>query len=160
MFVIVVAPTKENDTKKLLEQKGYTVLCPKKIKVERNKEVEKVIFSSYLFVDMNMINDRDYYKIKNTMNVIRFLDSKNTLSENDENYIRMLANGDKAIRNVKVYFDSNKKLVVYSNDENYMMNTKNIVRVNARDKTATFRVNFGDEVKNITLNYEEIQMAN
>ena len=101
MFVLRIMSGEELTAKKLLEDKGYKVICPRKLKVERNKTVERIIFTGYLFLDINSISDRDYYKIKDTVNVISFLDSKYNLSETDEKYIRLLNNNDKALDKIK-----------------------------------------------------------
>ncbi|EJU21168.1 transcription termination/antitermination factor NusG [Peptoanaerobacter stomatis] len=156
MFVLRIMSGEELTAKKLLEDKGYKVICPRKLKVERNKTVERIIFTGYLFLDINSISDRDYYKIKDTVNVISFLDSKYNLSETDEKYIRLLNNNDKALDKIDVYFDKDKKAIIYMNEYDEYINTKNVIRVNARDKTITFRFNIDDIVKDVTFNYNEI----
>lgn len=156
MFVLRIMSGEELTAKKLLEDKGYKVLCPRRLKVERNRTVERIIFTGYLFLDTCSISDKDYYKIKDTVNVISFLDSKYNLSETDEKYIRLLNNNDKALDKIDIYFDKDKKAIVYMNEYDEYINTKNIVRVNARAKTITFRFNIDDIVKDVTFNYNEI----
>ena len=158
MFVIKVVPQCEMIVKKLLTDKGYKVLCPRKIKTEGKykKEVERIIFSGYLFIDKELISDRDYYKIKDTVDVIGFLDSRYCLSNEDEEYIRILNNNGTPIEKIDVFFDSNKKAVVYMNDSNCHINTENVIRVNARAKTITFRFKINDIKKDVTFNYNEI----
>ena len=156
MFVLKIMPTKELVAQKLLKDKGYRILCPRKLKIERKKLVERIMFAGYLFLDMQVISDKDYYKIKDTVNVISFLDSKFTISDTEREFIRFLDNNNKAIDKINVRFDKDKKAIVYSNDCNEHINTKNVVRVNARDKTITFRFKINNEDKNITLNYNEI----
>lgn len=156
MFVLRIMSGEELTAKKLLEDKGYKVLCPRRLKVERNRTVERIIFTGYLFLDTCSISDKDYYKIKDTVNVISFLDSKYNLSETDEKYIRLLNNNDKALDKIDIYFDKDKKAIVYMNEYDEYINTKNIVRVNVRAKTITFRFNIDDIVKDVTFNYNEI----
>lgn len=156
MFVLKIMPTKELVTQRLLKDKGYRVLCPRRLKLEREKLVERIMFTGYLFLDMQMISDKDYYKIKDTVNVISFLDSKFPLSDAERDFIRLLDNDGKAIDKINVRFDKDKKAIVYSNDCNEHINTKNVIRVNARDKTITFRFKINNEDKNITLNYNEV----
>ncbi|EJU21687.1 transcription termination/antitermination factor NusG, partial [Peptoanaerobacter stomatis] len=153
MFVLRIMSGEELTAKKLLEDKGYKVLCPRRLKVERNRTVEKIIFTGYLFLDTCSISDKDYYKIKDTVNVISFLNSKYNLSETDEKYIRLLNNNGKALDKIDIYFDKDKKAIVYMNDTDSYLNTKNVIRVNARDKTITFRFNIDDIVKDVTFNY-------
>ena len=88
--------------------------------------------------------------------MISFLDSKYNLSETDEKYIRLLNNNDKALDKIDVYFDKDKKAIIYMNEYDEYINTKNVIRVNARDKTITFRFNIDDIVKDVTFNYNEI----
>lgn len=160
MFVIKVVPTKELVTQKLLRDKGYKILCPRKIKAHRRGskilDVEKIIFTGYLFLDMQHISDKDYYKIKGTVNVISFLDSKYSLSDTEREFIRFLDNKGKAIDRIDVHFNEDMKAIVYCNNYNEHINTKNVIRVNARDKTITFKFKINNEDKNITLNYNEV----
>lgn len=158
MFVIRVAPTKEQDVRKLLIDKGYNVLCPKRIKLEKRKEFinekEVVIFSGYLFLDMKKITVKDYYNIKNVVYVIGFLNKKYPLNEEETSYIRFLNNNDTAFEKITLYFDKNSKVVIVN--ENECINSKNIVRVNKRNKTITFKIMLQDTYKNISFNYKEI----
>ncbi|MGP1599364.1 transcription termination/antitermination protein NusG [Peptoanaerobacter stomatis] len=158
MFVIKVVPQKELIVKKLLNDKGYKVLCPRKIKTEGRyrKEVERIIFTGYLFVDKALISDRDYYKIRDTVDVIGFLDSKYSLSNDDEEYIRILDNNGNAIEKIDVSFDEKRKAIVYMNDGKGYISTKNVIRINARDKTITFRFRINEIMKDVTLEYNEI----
>ncbi|MBF1051023.1 MAG: hypothetical protein HXL16_02345 [Peptostreptococcaceae bacterium] len=163
MFVLKVVPGTEMVTKKLIEDKGYKALCPRKIKTLRRKyrytEVEKVIFTGYLFLDIELISDKDYYKIKGIVNVIGFLDSKHNLDDVDIKYIKLLNNNDKAIDKILVSFDEKRKAIVYNLDtskSNNYLNTRNVLRVNARDQTITFSFKIDNLDKNVTFNYEEI----
>lgn len=156
MYVIRVMSGEEINAQRELKKKGYKVLCPRKVKLERNKDVERVIFTGYLFIDLVSITDRDYYKIKNSLFVIGFLDSKNSLTESDEKYIKLLDNDDTPIDKILVSFDERKKATIYFDDYSESISTKNVVRVNARSKTVTFKFKIDEIEKEVTFNYQEI----
>ena len=164
MFVLKVMGGEELTAKKLLEDKGYKILCPRKIKIEQRgnvvREVEKIVFTGYLFLDMFIVSATDYYNIKDTFKVIGFLDSKYNLPIAEEKYIRTLDNDNTPITKIDIYFDMDNKPVLCDEMQYENIKTKNILRINRRNKTITFRFKLYDEERIVTFNYNEITNLN
>lgn len=159
MFVVRVTSTKEQMVKKLLDDKGYKILCPRKLKYHskngRERVFERVLFVGYLFLDIGRISDRDFYAIKNTMHVKGLLSSKYKLRESEVKYIRLLNNDDKPIDKIDIRFGMDNKAVVLNHDLEDL-STANISRVNRKDRTISFKFKIEDEIKKITVNYNLI----
>lgn len=164
MFVLKVIGGEELTAKKLLEDKGYKILCPRKLKVEKRgrvvREVEKIIFTGYIFLDMLIVSARDYYNIKDTFKVIGFLDSKYNLPVAEEKYIRALDNDNTPITKINIYFDSDSKPTLCDEFQYDNIRTENILRINRRNKTITVKFKLYDEVRIVTFNYNEITNLN
>lgn len=158
MFVILVTTGKEKEATHLLEEKGFKILNPRMIKLHKKRggelfEKEKTIFSGYIFLDKTYINSRDYHNIVDTLYVKKILTINFNLSETEEEYIRILNNDGKPIEKIQIYFDNNRAHLV-TKEENSCINTKNIIRVNRRDRSITFKIEVKDILKEVTFNYE------
>ena len=164
MFVLKVKGGEELTAKRLLEDKGYKILCPRKIKIEQRgrvvREVEKIVFTGYLFLDIFIVSATDYYNIKDTFKVIGFLDSKYNLPIYEEKYIRTLDNDNTPIAKIDIYFDKDNKPVLCSEHQNVSIRTENILRINRRSKTITFKFKLGSEERTATFNYNEVTNLN
>ena len=164
MFVLKVKGGEELTAKKLLEDKGYKILCPRKIKIEQRgsvaREVEKIVFTGYIFLDMSIVSATDYYNIKDTFKVKGFLDSKYNLPISEENYVRALDNDNTPIKKIDIYFDSDNRPVLCDEFQYENIRTENILRINRRNKTITFRFKLYDKERIVTFNYNEITNLN
>lgn len=157
MYVIKVMSGDEEKVKNLLTQKGYKILCPKKIKIHRRKdsyyEKEMVIFTGYLFLELETVTDRQYYQIKTIDGVIGFLSASYALYKQEQSYIRVLDNNGEPIREVVLYFD---KYGFAHLTRGFIDGfDKQIVSVNRKDKTVAIEFKIENDVKKIVLNYTE-----
>lgn len=158
MFVITTVPSKEDIAKWQLEKLGFRVYAPRQEKTRKSKGIviktyEKLLFPSYLFIDLNNLSDKDYYKIKETVYVNKFLGN---LKDSEEEYIRFLANNGKALPIIKIYFDKNGKARI----ENDIIDiSSRIASINSRDKKLRVKIELSNEEKIVILNYEEINIA-
>lgn len=156
MFVIQTTPTKEYIAKFQIEKAGFICYLPRQVKKRKTrgkilKEYEKILFPSYLFIDSSHLTDREYYKIKDSYYVHKFIGSLKTI---EEKYIKFLANGGNPLAEIKIYFDEFGKAKII-NDKNNLAGK--IVGINRRDKKARINIEIANETKTIILNYEEVK---
>ena len=76
IYVIYVKPSSEIEVCAKLQNNNINAYAPVRKVLERNKgkwhEVTRIVFPSYVFVDVDLTDDI-YYKVKNTDGVLKFL---------------------------------------------------------------------------------------
>lgn len=152
MFVIQTKPTCEEKTKRYLEQENIKSILPKTKRLERRKrkwdEKERLVFPSYLFIDKEELNSKDYYTIKNCDYVIRMLNQDDKvfkLSESEVEFINLIDNLNEVLELEMV------KEFDFVEVNNHKMQ---VVYIDKRQKRAKFRVVIGGISHIITLSYK------
>ncbi|MDE5834103.1 MAG: hypothetical protein K2H26_01125 [Ruminococcus sp.] len=110
MYVLQVRSGYENSVCQELRNQGFDVILPVRQEYVRRggqwKICEKIIFTQYVFI-RSEITDENYYRIKKTDGVVRFLGFENgTLQPLDNaelHYIEWLWNAGKPIEPSKIY---------------------------------------------------------
>lgn len=156
MYVIKTVNREEKKAKQILENKGYKVLCPRKIKLHKKGdsyyEKEMVLFTGYIFLDCDKVTDRQYYDIKSSYGVTGFLSLKYALSKCESEYMRLLDNENKPMSYINISFDENGKAKI---KDSFMKGLdEKIVSVNRKDKTVAMEFTIEGQVRKIILNYK------
>lgn len=118
MYVLQVKPGYEEATVRLINDKGYTAMCPTeeiyiRFQGKWRKQL-KLVFTQYIFVECEL-TDEVYYSIKSAFGVVRFLgfDKPEPLRADEQAYIRLLWNKGKPVEASKVYTtNSGDKMVL------------------------------------------------
>lgn len=156
--VIQVASGKEMEVKEQLEKNGYKAYVARENRLIRSKgtfiQKEYILFPGYIFLDIDY-NAENYYKIKNSLGVIRFLGEalrQDTLSEAEIEWIKILANNGEVIEPTNIVLGDNGKILSISGIAGYLENR--LVKINRHRKKAEFEITLCGEVKKIELSAE------
>ena len=80
MYVVQVKPQSEGKVQNYLKLRGFKTVIPTQEIIERRGGswvgVIKTLFPGYVFVDREVITDKDYYRVLSCDNVLRFLGPK------------------------------------------------------------------------------------
>lgn len=137
MFVIYVHTGSEDYVRHRLNLLGYSAYVPKMIIIQRRKgiyyQISQILFTGYVFLDMERITAEDYYKIRSISGVGNFLNRTIPLSEAEENYIKDLCSGEEMGINKGFLIDG--KLII---TEGHLKRYENrIVKYSRRQHRAT-----------------------
>ncbi len=137
MFIIYVQTGREDEVLRSLRQLGYTACVPKRILKQRKKgaycQIQQILFPGYVFLKIDRIFDKDYYKIRSINGVVKFLSSSFPLSETEEEYIRDLCSSEES--SISKGFITDGKLIV---TEGFLKRYENrIVKYSRRQHRAT-----------------------
>lgn len=108
MYVLQMKPGYEEAAVRLINEKGYTAMCPTeeiyiRFQGQWHKRL-KLVFTQYIFVECEL-NEEVYYQIKSVFGVVRFLGcgEPEALKADEQAHIRLLWNKGKPIESSKVY---------------------------------------------------------
>lgn len=142
----------------------YTFVCPRReIKIRRRgktlKEV-RPLFPGYVFLEAEEIDERLFREVRRLPGFIRFLEENTRiipLLGQDLDLIRRLLSFGEIVRESKVTFDKNKRIVVVSGPLEGMEGR--IVRVDKRKGRAKVRLDLYAESFLVDLGFELINEA-
>lgn len=137
MFVIYVQTGREEEVLRGLRQLGYAACVPKRILKQRRKgvyyQIQQILFTSYVFLDMEQISPEDYYKIRSISGVGNFLNRTIPLPEAEEKYIKNLCGAEET--GISKGFITDGRLIV---TEGFLKRYENrIVKYSCRQHRAT-----------------------
>lgn len=137
MFVIYVRTGSEDYVRCRLRQLGYSAYVPKRILKQRRKgiyyQVQQILFTSYVFLDIKQVSAEDYYKIRSISDVGNFLNRTIPLSATEEKYIRDLCKAEES--GISKGFITDGKLIV---TEGFLKRYENrIIKYSRRQHRAT-----------------------
>lgn len=160
MWCVLQVPEGEEMTiKHKLNEFGFIALVPREMKKYRKggnwHTKENVIFSCYVFCDIDYIADT-YYKIKKISPHIKFLGGKepSKMTQMEIEWIKILSNNDTVIEPIVVEIDSDGTVNIKNNLLKIFNN--NIIQINKRQKKATFEITICNEVKKFTFSIDLI----
>lgn len=152
VYVLQVGSQEEYNVKRRLKKYNYSVYVPSKIMLERRlgsvKSVNKIIFVGYVFVELDEMTEVDYYNLKHTAGVTKILDVNYPLNESEEEFIKWLNNGGRAISPSLVTMDNGHLKIVSGKLAEYECY---ITWFNIRQKRARITFEFMGKVKRIVL---------
>ncbi len=154
MYVLQVKPGYEEAAVRLINEKGYTAMCPTeeahiRFQGQWHKRL-KLIFTQYIFVECDL-NEEIYYQIKSVFGVVRFLGFGNPepLKADEQAHIRLLWNNGKPIEASKIYTTSSgDKMVLSGILRNYQ---NSIISLDLRQRRAKVAVTFLGKSHTVTL---------
>ncbi len=139
----------------------HTFLCPRReIKIRRRGKTTKevrTLFPGYIFLEAEEIDGRLFREVRRLPGFIRFLEDNTRivpLSGEDLDLIRRLLAFGEVVRESKVTFDENKRIVVISGPLEGMEGR--IVRVDRRKGRAKVRLDLYAESFLVDLGFELI----
>lgn len=151
MYIVQVTPQNELHSEISLNKKGFKVLIPKLKRLERRKgkwnELERLIFPSYVFIDVAELNDSDYYKIKQDDFTLRFLEENGKpyrLSAEEEEVIRTFDDLDGILKFEEVFLFQKF---------NFQGKDMQIMLIDKRQKRLKVKFEIGENSHYITLSY-------
>ncbi len=154
MYVLQVKPGYEETTVRLINEKGYTAMCPTEEIYQRSGGVWhkrlKLVFTQYIFVECEL-DEETYYRIKSVFGVIRFLGfgKPEPLKSDEQAHIRLLWNKGRPIEASKVYTTSaGDKMVLSGILRDYQ---NNIVSLDLRQRRAKIRVTLLGKPHTVTM---------
>ena len=154
MYVLQVKPGCEESAARLINEKGFTAMCPSeemhiRLRGQWHKRL-KLVFTQYIFVECEL-TDETYYQIKSAPGVVRFLGfgSPESLAPDEQEYIRLLHNKGKPIEASKVYTTtSGEKMILSGILRDY---ADKIVSLDLRQRRAKVAVTLLGKLHTITL---------
>lgn len=137
MYVIYVVSGWEDDIMRHLRKSGYAVYVPKMTVKQRKNGVyyciPKILFPSYIFIDVKKISPEDYYKIRSANGVGYFLNTEIPLPQAEAEYIKDLCSGGEI--GISKGFLKDGKLII---TEGFLKQHENrIVKYSKRQHRAT-----------------------
>lgn len=165
-YVLFVSTGEEDNVRDRLR---YTfgdklkLMVPKKLIRERrkgvNKEVEKVLFRGYVFIN-SAVDFKAYYEIKNTPGVIKFLKSGTDilqLEEDEAEILDKLLSKDEIIGISNIFIENSEIRVIDGPLKNF---EGKIVKVDRRKGRAKVLFTFCGSEKLVDLGVNEIDLCN
>lgn len=154
MYVLQVKPGYEETVARLINENGYTAMCPTeevyiRLHGQWHKRL-KLVFTQYIFVECNL-NEEVYYQIKSVFGVVRFLGfgEPEPLKADEQAHIRLLWNKGKPIEASKVYTtNSGDKMILSGILRDY---ADKIFRLDLRQRKAKVAVTLLGKQHSITL---------
>ncbi len=154
MYVLQVKPGCEEASARLINDKGFTAMCPSeemyiRLRGQWHKRL-KLVFTQYIFVECELTDDT-YYRIRSVPGTVRFLGFGNPepLSLIECEYIRLLYNKGKPIEASKVYTtNSGEKMILSGILRDY---SDKIVRLDLRQRKAKVAVTLLGKPHTVTL---------
>lgn len=159
LYVLHVQSTKEDDVLKCLLNKGFKAFVPKEIRLERKGGTwhprERIIITGYVFVEMELTPEK-YYSVKAIPGIIRFLGAEKpeALREDEETYIRWLANNGEILLPSDIQIHDKKVMVLSGILKGY---EGRIISIDKRQKRAVIGIELMGQWKEITLSINVIQ---
>lgn len=159
--VLQVKGNQELNIQEQLMNAGYKALVPRENRIIRTNgnwtHKEYLLFPNYVFVETDYEAD-DFYKIQKINGVQRFLGDKrspSSLTFIEEEWIKLLSNGNKPLEPTVVEVDENGDYKIL---KGILLNFKSKVKsFNKRQKRAKFAITVCNEEKGITLSLDVIQ---
>lgn len=158
MYVLQVKTGCEVSAGKTLREMGYNVKVPEKTMNVRHGGVWKLrrylVFTGYIFLDADSIMPNDYYRIKETAGVVKFIGGGNPLSmsETERQYICWLWNGGKPIEPSKVFVTVNGQKMILSG----LLRKYDYADINVRQRRARVMIPICGVLHKITLPIEVV----
>lgn len=161
MYVIQTKAGCELSAGELLRRKGFNVKIPEKLMYIRRGGLWKLerhlIFTRYIFLDIDDVKPESYYRIKNSDGVINFIGCGNPQSmyECEIGYINWLWNNGKPIEPSTVFVTSDgNKMIMSGPLKKY---SDEYVDYNVRQRRAKVKIPICGVYKNVTLPIEIIK---
>lgn len=153
-YVLQVKPRCEESVSRLINNKGFTAMCPSEEMYIRHggqwyKKL-KLIFTQYVFVECEL-TDETYYQIKSMPGAVRFLGfgSPEALAPDEQEYIRVLYNKGKPIEVSKIYATAfGEKMILSGILRDY---SDKIISLDLRQRRAKVSVTLLGKLHTITL---------
>lgn len=120
MYVIQTKAGCELSAGDLLKRKGFNVKIPEKLMYIRRggmwKLEKHLIFTRYIFLDIDDVKPEAYYRIKNSDGVINFIGGGNpqSMHEHEIGYINWLWNNGKPIEPSRIRVTIDNDIIVLS----------------------------------------------
>lgn len=154
MYVLQVRPGCEESAAQLINDKGFTAMCPSeemyiRLRGQWHRRL-KLVFTQYIFVECEL-TDEMYYQIRSVPGIVRFLGfgSPEALESDEQEYIRLLHNNGNPIEASKVYTTvSGEKMILSGILRDY---SDKIVRLDLRQRRAKIAVTLLSKPHTITL---------
>lgn len=157
MYVIQTKAGCELSAGELLKRKGFNVKIPEKLMYIRHggmwKLEKHLIFTRYIFLDIDEVKPDAYYRIKNSDGVINFIGGGNPQSmyEHEIGYINWLWNNGKPIEPSRIRVTIDNDIIVLSG-----ILKKFATEINVRQRRAKIKIPICGVYKNVTLPIEII----
>ena len=137
MFVIYAAAGRETEIMLQLRKNGYMAFVPKEVIKQRKNGIyhciPRILFPSYIFIDVKKISPEAYYKIRSVNGVGYFLNTEIPLPQAEAEYIKDLCT-DGVIGISKGYLKDSKLIIT----EGFLKQHENrIVKYSKRQHRAT-----------------------
>lgn len=154
MYVLQVKPGYEEAAVRLINEKGYTAMCPTeemyiRFRGKWHKKL-KLIFTQYIFVECDL-DEKTYYQIKSVSGVMRFLGfgEPESLKADEQAHIRLLWNKGSPIEVSKVYTTSSgDKMALSGVLRNYQ---NSIISLDLRQRRAKIGVSLLGKLHTVTI---------
>lgn len=154
MYVLQVKPGCEESAAKLVDEKGFTAMCPSeemniRFRGQWHKRL-KLVFTQYIFVECEL-TDETYYRIRSVPGTVRFLGfgKPEPIKEDEQAYIRLLWNKGKPIEASKVYTTAfGERMIMSGILREY---SDKIIRLDLRQRRAKIAVTLLGKPHTITL---------
>ncbi len=154
MYVLQVKPGYEEAAVHLINEMGYTAMCPsEEIHIRsqgRWHKRLKLVFTQYIFVECEL-TDESYYRIRSVPGVVRFLGfgKPEPLRPDEQEYIKLMHNKGKPIEASKVYTTATgEKMILSGILREY---ADKIIRLDFRQRRAKVAVTLLGKPHTITL---------
>lgn len=143
---------------KSIESLGYTAYVPREERQIRKRgkwhSQINMIFSSYVFLDIDFITSHLYYQLKKIDGFIRVLGEPSPLSPTESEQIKWLCNNGNIIAPSHYIIDENKKIKFL---DGVIMNLQHlIVDIKLRQKRVKLRVTVEGKSFVVTLPVEKV----
>lgn len=157
MYVIQTKAGCELSAGELLKRKGFNVKIPETLMYIRRGGLwrfeKRLIFTRYIFLDIDDVKPETYYRIKNSEGVINFIGCGNPQSmyEHEIGYINWLWNNGKPIEPSRIRVTIDNDIIVLSG-----ILKKFAAEINVRQRRAKIKIPICGVYKNVTLPIEII----
>lgn len=160
MYVIQTKTGCEQSAAKLLKRKGFNIKVPEKLMYIRRSSLwkleKRLIFTRYIFLDIDNLKPETYYRIKNSDGVINFVGGGNPQSMyiHENRYINWLWNKGQPIEPSKVFVTaSGEKMIMSGPLKEY---SGEYAEIDIRQRRAKIKIPICGVYKNVTLPLEII----
>ncbi|MBE6845049.1 MAG: hypothetical protein E7508_04950 [Ruminococcus sp.] len=157
MYVIQTKAGCELSAGDLLKRKGFNIKVPEKLMYIRRggmwKLEKHLIFTRYIFLDIDDVKPEAYYRIKNSDGVINFIGGGNPqlMHEHEIGYINWLWNNGKPIEPSRIRVTIDNDIMILSG-----ILKKFATEINVRQRRAKIKIPICGVYKNVTLPIEII----
>ena len=166
-YCLAVQTSKEDQIKKLLEEKLEAEVCKVKgtihlfkklMRLKNGKMYDVALFPGYLFLMTDCEEPRDLGYLLRTDGVFRYLPNSfepSFLKGRDEDIVRELINSGNTLKFVRAKFNENDRIVIV--DGPFKNLSGKITSVNRRNHRVNIQLDFLNGMKLIGLTYFDIE---